>query len=904
MSDTRQNWAVTKTDVLLVTVNENEDDAVQQAFDVKGLFDIGEEPYLRLADINGLRIVRVLSEMGSGGIGASQQTVDQAIRDLHPSTVIAVGIAFGIDETKQSIGDILVSKQLFPYELQRVTQEKDGIHVDWRGDRPHIDSTLLRRVREAWSILRHKATTEHEYRDLVVRFGTVLSGEKLIDSIDYRSQLRAIAPKAIVGGEMEGSGLYVASSKHKTNWIVIKAICDWADGNKNNFNKEEHQKCAARNAAQFTKFLISNIGLPSNAPHKKSISVNDDSPAFESNHADVQIRRITQTTWEADDTRRFLYRTRLTKLYGRETEFRALIDFCNAALIKSGTFRWWLLVGAAGVGKSRIAFELALVLRENGWIAEFMDDIVTNIQAFNQGWAPKKPTLFIVDYASKYVESLHQIILCLSRRCNHFEYPVRLLLLERSAGDWQDRLLGDSLADKADIAGSRHLSAGSALELSELTEKAARQVLSEAVNLYSTKYREMGRAILPNLSLDGLFERLHIRRRPLYALFIADAIVTRTTETILNWDEDQLIEYVVKRDKLHWQRVFKATDLDLDVLYIITLTGSKDLAAGRRFTPYLIELLKEEYSRDDGFERRYLAITGSAEDGQNVLSRLEPDLIGELFVLTHLPLRPNNPFQTQGNEKWNSFIRAIWDTDCCRGTAEFLSRAPYDFPTRSKQFLDLWSIDTSNLTTEISRAAWAISFTGNIASLFDIRKLFKADGFDEESRDTIERIVGICGELELLSLTHHHEALLRHLWVRAAANIVQGPLSAVDIDKAQELNDKIERKFAEYPDESILKELWVRAATGIILMRLFRGEVAGGITLYNRVKKLSDEHPDGAQLRKRRAVVTKTIFEAIYSIDRQAARTELESLKKLSEAHPDEPDLRRTLLEMAVHAAT
>ena len=96
----------------------------------------------------------------------------------------------------------------------------------------------------------------------------------------------------------------------------------------------------------------------------------------------------------------------------------------------------------------------------------------------------------------------------------------------------------------------------------------------------------------------------------------------------------------------------------------------------------------------------------------------------------------------------------------------------------------------------------------------------------------------------------------------------------------------------------------MRAATGIILMRLFRGEVAGGITLYNRVKKLSDEHPDGAQLRKRRAVVTKTIFEAIYSIDRQAARTELESLKKLSEAHPDEPDLRRTLLEMAVHAAT
>ena len=125
-------------------------DWVQQAFDVKGLFDIGEEPYLRLADINGLRIVRVLSEMGSGGIGASQQTVDQAIRDLHPSTVIAVGIAFGIDETKQSIGDILVSKQLFPYELQRVTQEKDGIHVDWRGDRPNPPNLRNGSIESPW----------------------------------------------------------------------------------------------------------------------------------------------------------------------------------------------------------------------------------------------------------------------------------------------------------------------------------------------------------------------------------------------------------------------------------------------------------------------------------------------------------------------------------------------------------------------------------------------------------------------------------------------------------------------------------------------------------------------------------------------------------------------------------
>ena len=52
-----------------------------------------------------------------------------------------------------------------------------------------------------------------------------------------------------VGGET-GAGLYVSSHEHKVDWIVIKAICDWADGNKSK-NKTARQKKAAMNAAQF-----------------------------------------------------------------------------------------------------------------------------------------------------------------------------------------------------------------------------------------------------------------------------------------------------------------------------------------------------------------------------------------------------------------------------------------------------------------------------------------------------------------------------------------------------------------------------------------------------------------------------------------------------------------------------
>jgi nucleoside phosphorylase len=76
-----------------------------------------------------------------------------------------------------------------------------------------------------------------------------MTGDKLVDNVDYRKQLQAFESEAI-GGEMEGAGLYVSGYDHKVDWIVVKAICDFADGNKG-VEKTERQKLAAKNAAEF-----------------------------------------------------------------------------------------------------------------------------------------------------------------------------------------------------------------------------------------------------------------------------------------------------------------------------------------------------------------------------------------------------------------------------------------------------------------------------------------------------------------------------------------------------------------------------------------------------------------------------------------------------------------------------
>lgn len=231
-----------RADVLIVTVTKVESLAVIDIFEKANsaksiIVSIDGRHYRDLGNINGSRAYMAIAEMGTGGRGGSQEAVRKGIEALNPSAVIMAGIAFGTDEKNQKIGDILVSKQLWLYDLQKI---KNGTII-LRGDKPHASPSLINWISHSdidWNEVNGRVTP-----------GLILSGEKLVDDIDYRDQLIRLAPEAI-GGEMEGAGLYVACENNKTDWILIKAICDFADGNKSK-DKDERQKLAAHNAASF-----------------------------------------------------------------------------------------------------------------------------------------------------------------------------------------------------------------------------------------------------------------------------------------------------------------------------------------------------------------------------------------------------------------------------------------------------------------------------------------------------------------------------------------------------------------------------------------------------------------------------------------------------------------------------
>ncbi len=174
------------SNVLIVTVTKVEAKTVLELFPTatgsawERRF-IGRKIYYSLGKIGDTSLFMVQSEMGAVGPGAALLTVRNAIDAISPIAVIMVGIAFGVNPSKQQVGDILVSRQIQCYELQKVKRNQRLI----RGDRVTASVNLLDKFRSG----------DNDWHGAQVHFGVILSGEKLIDDKSFRDSLVAFAPE-------------------------------------------------------------------------------------------------------------------------------------------------------------------------------------------------------------------------------------------------------------------------------------------------------------------------------------------------------------------------------------------------------------------------------------------------------------------------------------------------------------------------------------------------------------------------------------------------------------------------------------------------------------------------------------------------------------------------------------
>jgi nucleoside phosphorylase len=202
---------------------------------------IGPETYF-LGKFGAFRTAVTRCGMGGEGERGSRLATPDAINAWHPKAIIMPGIAFGHNPKKQKMADVLVASKIIPYEHQRLGQERI-----FRAAIPPSSATLQNRFENAlgWRFERPDG------RFSTLHIGSILSGGKLVDNLEFKNDLFKSFPEAI-GGEMEGAGLAEAAGRNRVPWILVKAICDWGTGKSN-----AHQHLAAAASLSLVHHVLS-----------------------------------------------------------------------------------------------------------------------------------------------------------------------------------------------------------------------------------------------------------------------------------------------------------------------------------------------------------------------------------------------------------------------------------------------------------------------------------------------------------------------------------------------------------------------------------------------------------------------------------------------------------------------
>lgn len=193
-----------------------------------------------------------LIDQASTKQAASVLSISNAIDAFHPDAVILVGVAFGAGDGKSKkmmIGDVLISKKVTDYESGVI---RNGVFFS--------DGAISDAGKYLISVFNtFSGTWDFDLAERKAKcfLGDVLSGDKFVDDIKFKSQLFKRYPMAY-GGEMEGRGAYAACRDRGLNeWIIAKGICDWGDGNTSE-NKYENQKTAAESVVSLLMHIFSN----------------------------------------------------------------------------------------------------------------------------------------------------------------------------------------------------------------------------------------------------------------------------------------------------------------------------------------------------------------------------------------------------------------------------------------------------------------------------------------------------------------------------------------------------------------------------------------------------------------------------------------------------------------------
>jgi pentatricopeptide repeat protein len=430
----------------------------------------------------------------------------------------------------------------------------------------------------------------------------------------------------------------------------------------------------------------------------------------------------------------FHFSGRATRYIMDEPLWRDFEEFYRAPQALS----WWLITGKAGSGKSRAALEFCTALETgkaefrfptnasaepievkpvsgedfSNWKAGFLYLAGTPFSTWKD-WKPKQHTLLVFDQATRHhndnsrfcrgwqdgedvrhrfnVAAIIKLLAAKAEQGDFGPYRVRLLLLERehrqASWDWDRDVSGDS-----------------PLHFKEEPTLLASVPLEGLFAIAQDVWKNAGRdgADAPCTSFDVFLDKLFSvdnDRRALFAMLLAAAMTTDGGDQTAFTRRD-VLKLALKGG---YERILQLAGEEsaaqaMRILALSTLTGGRLGAC---------DLDKDHVLWNSG-----LGHAANGNDGIFYPWPLEPELLGESFVLDDMGQDDIPEDARIGNDEMRALIAKAWET-CSPEMAYFFESCGQDFPFDptwiETRFLDcrLADVDTPlYMRTAVNLVTW------------------------------------------------------------------------------------------------------------------------------------------------------------------------------------------------------
>ncbi|MBR6429479.1 MAG: tetratricopeptide repeat protein, partial [Clostridia bacterium] len=386
----------------------------------------------------------------------------------------------------------------------------------------------------------------------------------------------------------------------------------------------------------------------------------------------------------------YKYDSGAVRFVGREKEMEDIERF----LLSPRPFAWWGIAAPGGAGKSRLAYELKKKLDAEGiWKTELVkDNLIIELPAYSAKRLNEEypgPTLFIIDYAQQYAETIANWMTRITADDfgRDWDNRLRFLLLDRANGEketdtpaWEEQIIKNGANDRLYSQRYRPV-----LLLPSIEDELLVQIMRDfAVRLSENeetadefteeKARERVEAL--GRKEEGLL------KRPLFAMMMTDLWLHNGGDAD-DWTMEDLLEGPIRRelrilnDRLSPYGGDGLKEACRGVLRMATVCSCKGDISLERLSELCPESMKEISNAENcaGLEKGELMLRAGLCDYEcETAVGMTPDLFGEYLVFHWLC---NKDQERQHSKKVAGFYSAALEE--MPSAVEFFKRLLKDF---------------------------------------------------------------------------------------------------------------------------------------------------------------------------------------------------------------------------------